>query len=145
MGYEQSFTLSDLKLALGYLTVAISVALFAMDKKFSFKDTYYITVTSILVYFIISAVLLYLTSSKKYKNNKFIGYNDNKQKVLVAAWTSKYDPIYNMELVLNDDQRRSVSTQIEFSKFFDSHGYFKRDAFISLIKNDLKSLEKKDI
>lgn len=139
LGYEQSFTLIDTKLALGYGTVAIAGILFYMDKKLPFKDTYYCIVVCVVLYAIISAILYYYTSGPE-KNNKYVGYNDGKQKIAVHTWTSKYDPIYNVKIVLNDNIESAILVDIPFTKFYDAFGFYNQGAFTELIT---KAMEKK--
>ncbi|KAM9886554.1 hypothetical protein OXX79_014115, partial [Metschnikowia pulcherrima] len=50
LGYEQTFTLIDIKLALGLSTVAIAGGLYYLEKKVPFKDSYYMIMASIAVY-----------------------------------------------------------------------------------------------
>lgn len=135
LGYEQSFTLIDAKLGLGLLTVAIAGLLFYLDKHYSFKDTYYVIIGCIVVYFLISMAHLYLLSGPE-KNNKYVGYSDSKQKILVHTWTSKYDPIYNVKLFVNDKEQADL--QIPFTEFFDSFGYLNKEAFTGLLKTGLQ-------
>lgn len=138
LGYEQSFTLIDIKLALGYLTVAIAGLLFYLDKKFSFKETYYVIAGCVVVYFILSSILYFFTSTPKYKNNKFVGYNESKQKIEVFTWTSKYDPIYNVKIVIDDNDASATVTEFPFMKMFDAFGYYNQDAAVALFKQVLQ-------
>lgn len=137
LGYQQSFTLIDTKLALGYLTVAIAGLLFYMDKKFAFKDTYYAVIACVAAYFVISTIMLYFTSGPQ-KDNKYIGFNDAQQKILVYSWTSKYDPIYNVKIVLNDNTDSAVEAALPFTKFFDGFGYYNQEAFVGLVKEAMQ-------
>lgn len=110
-----------------------------MDKKLSFKDTYYYVIACVVLYGIISAILYYYTSGPQ-KNNKYIGFNDSKQRILVDTWTSKYDPIYHVKIVLNDDVDSAILVTIPFTKFYDAFGFYNQGEFTALIK---EALEKK--
>lgn len=143
LGFSQSFTLIDAKLALGVSTVLISAALFVADKKLGFEKTFTLTVVAVVLYFTLSALQLYLTSSKSYKNNKFVGYNDKKEKIAVYTWTTKFDPVYHVKIVLND--KESVTSKIEFAKVFDAFGYYKPDNTTALFRTELANLAKKDL
>lgn len=138
LGYSESFALTDTKLALGYLTVLIAGLIFLGDKKYEFNEIYYITAFLVVLYSIISLILMYFTSHKKYKNVKFVGYNDDNNKIVVVTWTEKYDPIYNVEIRIDDD-KQIKKFKLEFAKFFDAFGYYKRDEFIKLIKEQISS------
>lgn len=143
LGYTQSFSLIDTKLALGYLTVVIAGLLYVVDKKFGFEKTYNVTVLSVILYFLISGILFYLTSTKKYKNVKYIGYDESNKKILVATWTNKYDPIYHLKIRFNDDESLAIVTSFEFMKVFDAFGYYKQDELTRLLKNELDKINKK--
>lgn len=139
LGYEQSFTLIDTKLALGYLTVAIAGLLFYMDKKLAFKDTYYYVIACVALYGIISAILYYFTAGPE-KNNKYVGYTDDKKKISVYTWTSKYDPIYHVKILSNDNVDSATLVDIPFTKFYDAFGFINQEVFTGLVK---EALEKK--
>lgn len=144
LGYAQSFTLTDLKLALGYMTIAIAGGLFYLDKKFEFKDAYNFTVAGIVVYFIISGIHLFFTSGK-FKNNKYVGYNDSKEKILISSWTNKYEPTYHYKIVINDDESRAITSQFPFTSVFDSFGYYKSDLTTEILQKELEKFGKKDL
>lgn len=137
LGYDQSFTLIDTKLALGYLTVAIAGLLFWMDKKYVFKDTYYAVIACVVLYFLISTVMWYLNYGT-YKDNKYIGYNDSNQKISVYTSTTKYDPIYNVKIVLNDQFDAALEVPLPFTKFYDQFGYYNQEALTTLLKEALQ-------
>lgn len=143
LGFSQSFTLVDAKLALGVATVLIAGGLFLADKKLGFEKTYTLTVVAVVLYFALSALQLYLTSSKKYKNNKFVGYNDKKDKIAVYSWTTKFDPVYHVKIVLNDAD--AITSKIEFASVFDAFGYYKPDNTTALFRTELANLAKKDL
>lgn len=123
LGYDQSFTLPDLKLGLGLATVAIAGGLYYLEKNFLFKESYYIIVALIAVYAVISLVMYYLTNGKKYKDNKYIGYNDKKQKISVYTLAEPYDPIYNVKVVINDNFSSPITKAVPFTKMFDAFGF----------------------
>ena len=115
-----------------------------VDKKFGFEKTYNATVISVILYFLISAILLYLTSTKKYKDVKYIGYDESNYKILVATWTQKYDPIYHLKIRFNDDENSPIDISFEFMKVFDAFGYYKQDELTRLLKNELEKVNKKN-
>lgn len=133
LGYEQSFTFSDIKLALGYSTVGIAAFLFYLDKKFTFNETYYVVAGLVALYGVISLVMYYLNSCAQYKNITYVGYNKSKKKIAVHTWSTKYDPIYNVKIVIEDKAEGATEGAIPFSKFFDEFGYLNRDEFAKLV------------
>ncbi|ABN66300.2 predicted protein [Scheffersomyces stipitis CBS 6054] len=143
LGYEESFKLVDTKIALGLSTVAIAGGLFAIDKKYDFKESYWITVAALAVYFVISLVMLVVNNQNK--NVKYIGYSSKGKKITIAAWTTKYDPIYHVKVTFNDDPKSTTTAELPFAKFFDLTGYFSRNAFSKLLSSHIEKIEKKDI
>ncbi|EGW30696.1 uncharacterized protein SPAPADRAFT_51908 [Spathaspora passalidarum NRRL Y-27907] len=142
-GYEESFALIDIKLGLGVATVVIAGLLFLVDKKFTFKESYNITVISIVLYGFCSG-LLYLLNFLN-KNVKYTGYNKKGRKVTIATWTAnKFDPIYHISVTFGDRKQRVV-TSFEFTKFFDVIGFFNRDKFIELLGNEFEKVDKKSL
>lgn len=141
LGFTQSFTLIDIKLALGYATVAIAAFLYYIDKKWGFNESFNVTVASIIVYGVISLALFLLTNVPGYKNNKFVGTNESKQKLSVATWTTKYDPVYHVDLTLDDEK---VATSIDFTQLFDAFGYYKQEKLTAFLQTELSKLTKKN-
>ncbi|KAK6456679.1 signal peptidase complex subunit 2 [Scheffersomyces xylosifermentans] len=141
LGYDESFKLIDTKLALGYSTVVIAGLLFLVDKKYDFKQSYGVTVFSVVLYFIISSILYYINYTNK--NVKYVGYTEKGKKIVIATWSSKYDPIYNVRVTL--DGKNTFTAQLKFNQFFDIVGYFNRDAFKELLLAEIAKTQKKDL
>lgn len=139
LGYRQSFALIDLKIALGYLTVAIAGFLFYLDKKMSFADTYYIIAGAVATYFVVSSVLYFFTSGPKYKNNKYIGHK-GLQKVAVFTWTKGYEPVYHVKVVTDDKFDGAVEKEVSFTEMFDAFGFLNEEAALAQLS---KIVEKK--
>ncbi|WLF80225.1 signal peptidase complex subunit spc2 [Lodderomyces elongisporus] len=127
LGYEESFTLTDIKLGLGLVSVAIAGLLFLADKKYEFKDIYGLTAASCFIYAILNGVLFLV--NRKYKNVKYIGYSKG-NKLVIATETTKYDPIYFLTI-------NGKRAQIPFSKIYDSIGYLDRDEFSKLLSREI--------
>ncbi|OBA22312.1 hypothetical protein METBIDRAFT_11168 [Metschnikowia bicuspidata var. bicuspidata NRRL YB-4993] len=127
LGYEQSFALGDLKLALGFSTVAIAGGLYYLEKNVSFNDSYYVIVALIALYAVISAAMYVLSNGKGYKNNKYIGFNEKKQKISVYALAEPFDPIYDVKVVINDNFSAPVTESIPFAKMFDAFGFLNHE------------------
>lgn len=142
LGYNESFTLIDTRLALGYLTALIAAGLYFVDKKYGFDKTFNITVAAVVAYFAISGILWYYTSTAQYKNVKYVGYSDKKEKITVATWTSKYDPVYHVKITT---QGQEITTEFEFMKLFDGMGYYKEEQLTNLLKAELEKVNKKSI
>lgn len=141
LGYDESFTLIDTKLFLGYATVVLAAGLFLIDKKMDFKDAYYITAAIVAVYGLLSAALLYVNHINK--NVKYVGvHNKSGSKVSIASWTHNFDPIYHINVVVDGKSSAAVLEKIEFKNIFNYTGYINRGALVSSITPTLVS--KKD-
>lgn len=140
LGYEQDFRLIDIKLALGYLTVAIAGFLFYLEKRFAFKDTKLIIGGAIVVYAVICLVMYYLKSGAQYKNNKYIGKKDGKKVAVYTLTKSQFSPIYEIKVVFDDRLDGAVEVKIPFTKLFDSFGFLNEE---ELRNHVLQLLEKK--
>lgn len=141
LGYEQNFALIDTKLALGYLTVAIAAFLYYLEKKCAFRDTKAVIAGAILLYAAICAVMMYLSRSARYKDNKYVGTKDGKKVTVFALTASVYSPIYDVKIVFDDNYDGTIEGHIEFTKIFDTFGYLNEAEF----KAHLESLlEKKN-
>lgn len=140
LGYDQDFGLIDIKLALGYLTVAIAGFLFYLEKNYPFKDTKLIIGGSIALYGLICLVMMYLNRGSQYKDNKYIG-TKNGQKIHVFTLTeSQFSPIYNVKVVFDEKFDGAVEDKIPFTKVFDTFGFLIEDEFKTHLE---KILEKK--
>lgn len=138
-GYTESFALIDLKLGLGLSTVIIAGLLFLVDKKYTWKESYTVTVISCTLYAIISGVLYLINFLNK--NVKYTGYDKKGNKLTVATQSNKLDPIYNITIFENGKQ---VTSALQFNKFFDVVGFLNRDALTKLIGEELNRLNKKE-
>lgn len=141
LGYDESFTLIDTKLFLGYATVILAGVLFLIDKKMDFKDAYYITAFIVGAYGLLSAILLYINHTNK--NVKYVGvHNKSGSKVSIATWTHNFDPIYHVKVIVDGNASSAALEKFEFQKFFDYTGFINRGALVSFISPTLSS--KKD-
>lgn len=123
------------------ITVALSGGLFLIEKKISFNDSYYPTIGILVLYFITSGILWVFTQSSKYKDIKFIGTNDANEKITCLTSTTKYDPIYNIELQFGEERKK---TSIEFMKMFDDFSNFHPDNLTEVLKKEIEKVAKKD-
>lgn len=115
-------------------TVAIAGFLFYVEKKLSFNEAYYIIAGSLVVYFLISAVLWYFTNAPGYKNLKYVGVKGT-QEIRVYSTSTKYDPIYEVKVVIDQRQDSAVEGKVLFTKIFDGFGYFNHDAAVEQLRS----------
>ncbi|EGV61608.1 signal peptidase complex subunit spc2 [Yamadazyma tenuis] len=143
LGYSESFKLTDIKLALGVLTVLLSGGLFLIEKKIPFNESFTLTVLILAVYFAISGVLFFLTNSKRFKNIKYVGFNDNNEQITIVTSSPKYEPVYNIELRFGEERQQSVKTHIEFMKIFDNFSMFQPELLKQLLSKEIEKVGKK--
>lgn len=117
--------------------MAIAGILFYMEKHYTFKETKNVIAILVVLYFLISCVMYYLTHFGKFKNNKYSGINDAGEKVTVYTWTTKFDPIYNVKVVLG---LLAVTSSFEFMKMYDRFGFINLEAATALFR---EAMEKK--
>lgn len=141
LGFSESFTFIDIKLALGLLTVALSGGLFLLEKKVPFKDSYYPTIAILVVYFIASGLLWLLAKHPQYKDIKYMGYSKDGKKITVSTSTTKYDPIYHIDLKF--DQGETQTFKVEFMKLFDDFTNFHPDKLQEILNNEISKVNKK--
>lgn len=143
LGYTESFLLTDIKLGLGLVTVALAGSLFLIEKKLDFFESINLITLILVLYFIASGAILYLTVLKKYKNIKYIGYDDKNNKITIITESKKFEPIYSIEIRFGEDEEKVVKTQVEFMKLFDTFTAFHAENLKEIIGEQLKISRKK--
>lgn len=137
LGYDQSFTLIDLRLGLGLLTVAIAAFLYYLEKNLTFQESYYIIMALIALYGLISAVMYYFSSTKKYQNLIYTG-KDKKQTIWVYTLLVPFEPVYKVRVVVDDNHSGAIEEDLLFTKMFDSFGYMNetevKQLFVQLLE-----------
>lgn len=142
LGFSETFLLTDIKLGLGLVTVALAGSLFLIEKKFPFNEAFNMTVVILLAYFLFSGALYFLTSSKKYKNVKYTGVNDSGKKIEIVAGSPKFNPIYEIEIRYENQVSK---TSVEFTKLFDTFTSFHPEALKEELAKEIAKIDKKDI
>lgn len=61
LGFKQTHTMGDVRLALGYGSFFVSAACFAWDYKFGFEDTKMLSAAAVVVYVLLQGVLWWWT------------------------------------------------------------------------------------
>ncbi|KAK9322098.1 signal peptidase complex subunit 2 [Lipomyces orientalis] len=119
-GYTQIFTLVDVRLVIGFLSVLVAAAAGGYDYFVGFEKAKAYTGIGVSVYFLLNMALtawmMYIEKGTIYQGSK-----DGK-KISVTSTTKKYTPIYDLKIT---ETTTSKSTQARkpFTDFFDSHGY----------------------
>lgn len=143
LGYTESFLFTDIKLGLGVITVVLAGLLFLVEKKMDFFESINLITFILALYFIVSGVLLYLNVMKKYKNVKYVGYDDSNNKITIVTDSKAYEPIYSIEIRFGEDEDTIVKTQVEFMKLFDTFTNFHPENLKEVIAKEIKIHSKK--
>ena len=75
--FQQSHFLTDVRLALGYSAVALTAAIFLLDRQYGWDKTKDLTLWAVIVYFVLNAVLNAWTMFVE-KGQMFVGTKDGK-------------------------------------------------------------------
>lgn len=126
LGYTESFTLTDTKLALGYITVLLAGGLYLAEKKFenNFSNSLYYNLQAILVgVFIIVNSTLWVFTKFILKKIKYTGINQKGEKIQVSTWCeSNTEPVYQVEIT------GVKQFQIDLTKVFNQDGFLEFQA-----------------
>lgn len=129
INYTESFKTLDIKLVLGYASVAIAGFMYYLEKQFdnNFQNKQYVIYLQLLVcgYFTLQTVLYIFTKFVE-KDIKYIGYKSGKKITVCTSTKSKTDPVYMM--MFNIDGKNHKLTFPLNEVFFDD-GYLSLDAF----------------
>ncbi|KAE8442663.1 hypothetical protein EG329_002961 [Mollisiaceae sp. DMI_Dod_QoI] len=127
LGFKQSHTLSDTRLALGYSAFAICAATFYWDYQFGFDSTKYYTAAAVLLYSVLNGALTFWIWAVE-KGTIYVGTNKNGDKIQVATKTEKHIPIYNIMITTWSKSNPGVPNTIKlkkpFTQWFDKQGHF---------------------
>lgn len=143
LGYTESFTLQDTRLAIGYGCVVLAGIMYWMDKKYNnnFNDSTYVAWTEFLVasFFLLEGVW-WLYSKYVEKQIKYVGTKGAKTLKVSTHVDSTTEPVYYMDFDLDGT---TDAQNIEFAKVFREDGFLEFNTFAEILDNEVKGLEKK--
>ncbi|KAK9454193.1 signal peptidase complex subunit 2 [Dipodascopsis uninucleata] len=126
-GYQQTFSLVDVRLGLGFLSVAVAGAVGAYDYVIGFDKAKNWTTFGVAIYLALN-ILLTLWIVRVEKGVFFQGFKGN-AKITVSSSITKYVPVY--ELVVKSESPESTSelksTRKPFNEFFNTDGFIVRE------------------
>ncbi|KUJ11085.1 signal peptidase-like protein complex component [Mollisia scopiformis] len=147
LGFTQSHTLSDTRLALGYSAFAICAATFCWDYQFGFESTKYYTAVAVLLYSILNGALTFWIWAVE-KGTVYVGTNKNGDKIQVATKTQKHVPIYNVTITTyskaNPTVPNPISLKKPFTQWFDKQGHFVSLPFQQMFASNVSVIGKAD-
>ena len=125
LSFTQSHTLTDTRLALGYLAFAICAACFYWDYKLGFEDTKVYTAIAVAAYTAINGFLTFWIWGVE-KGTVYVGTNKAGDKIEISSSTKKHVPIYNVTIVTTSEKgdRKEVKLSKPFREWFNAKGQF---------------------
>jgi hypothetical protein len=143
--FEQSHTLSDVRLALGYSAFAICAATFYWDYKLGFEPTKLYTTIAVLLYTIINGFLtLWIWSVEK--GAIYIGTSPTGEKIRISSSITKNVPRYKLMVVTTSKDGKVKEQKIErnFMEWFDEAGHFVARPFQQMFASNVEVIGKID-
>ncbi|KAK9463345.1 microsomal signal peptidase 25 kDa subunit [Lipomyces oligophaga] len=136
-GYQQNFSLIDVRLGLGFTAVAVAGAVGYYDSKFGFEAAKQVTTIGVIIYFVLNS-LLTLWVWLVEKRIIFVG-KKAEETISLSTQLRKYQTSYLVEI-----KRKTFSAdgKIEITQVFDSDGKISGKAlheFIDGLLDDKKN------
>ncbi|QPG76085.1 hypothetical protein FOA43_003471 [Brettanomyces nanus] len=142
VGYEQSFSLVDTKLVIGYSCVILAGLMYYVEKKYKndFNNPDYVMYTELfVVLFFVLEFVWYLFSKFVEKSIKFVGTKGHKTLKVSSHLKSKEDPVYYLEFDLDGTVDEE---QVEFTRLFTADGFLDFAVFSKLLVDVVNKIEK---
>lgn len=142
LGYTESFTIVDVKLVIGYLSVATAGLMYYLDKKFKndFNNTAYVFYIQVLVSVFFTLQFVWFVVSKCVeKDIKYTGKKNGKTIKVSTSTKSKTDPFYKITINLHGENHL---LSIPFKEFFFDDGFLSLDAFKEKISPFMETADK---
>jgi signal peptidase complex subunit 2 len=146
LGFVQSHTLSDIRLAIGYTAFAICAACFCWDYTFGFESTKYYSAVAVALYSVLNGALTYWIWAVE-KGTLYVGTNKNGDKIQIATKTEKLMPIYNVTVTTwtkGEKKPKKVSLKKPFTGWFDKAGNFVPEPFQQMLATGVPFIGKVD-
>lgn len=125
LGFKESHSITDLRLGLGYASLAVAGACFYWDYKLGFDDTKMYSLVAVAVYALLNLALTHFTNVQG--DNVYYGTTPSGESITISTKSPKYTPVYQVTVTVTGKAKGSKSvTSIErpFSEWFDSAGNF---------------------
>ncbi|KAI9702070.1 MAG: hypothetical protein M1836_001414 [Candelina mexicana] len=126
LSFKQSQLLTDVRLALGYTTVAIAAATFYFDYTLGFEKTKSWTLIAVIAYFLLNGVLTYWIWGVE-KGKIFVGELNGTQ-LAIQSHVDRHIPVYHLNVSYALPTSKGVWHEIQlsrpFTKWFSADGYF---------------------
>ncbi|KAK9467223.1 signal peptidase complex subunit 2 [Lipomyces arxii] len=116
-GFKQTFTLIDVRLAIGFLSVFVAAAVGGYDYYVGFEAAKYYTTIGVATYFVLNTIL---TSWLMFveKGTFYQGFKSS-HKISVKSFTKKYTPVYEIHV---SSKFKSIDAKLQFTEYFNTDG-----------------------
>ncbi|KAI9722585.1 MAG: hypothetical protein M1812_001516 [Candelaria pacifica] len=126
LSFKQSQFLTDVRLVLGYTTVAIAAATFYFDYTLGFEKTKGWTLIAVIAYFLLNGVLTYWIWGVE-KGKIFVGELNGTQ-LTIQSHVDRHIPVYHLNVSYALSNNRGIWHNIHlarpFTKWFSADGFF---------------------
>lgn len=141
LGFRESHTFVDTKLALGYLSVAAAGGAFLLEKKLKFDEGLPYLKLLLAVYFIFTSVS-WLYQRYVVKSTVYLG-SKGKQTLTIGGDVDKHTPEYNISISLQSDGPAvTKEVVLPFTSVFDKFGNLHEGELAAWIKQYIDKKEK---
>jgi hypothetical protein len=145
LGYTQSHTIEDVRLALGYGSVIVAGITAYLDYYIGFVEMKSFITVGVVVYFILTA--LYNGCLYLYERGLIYSGTIGSDTVLIRSITKKSSPEYKLTVVKTDrltgksTTDKTLSTQ--FTELFDYRGFLIYSKLVSWLETELSVSDSK--
>ncbi|KAF3769161.1 hypothetical protein M406DRAFT_233897, partial [Cryphonectria parasitica EP155] len=143
--FNQSHTLTDVRLGLGYSAFLLSAACFLWDYKFGFENTKYYTAAAVVVYSILNLALT-LWIWLKEANVVYVGTAPSGDTIEIATSAKKNVPIYNLTITVTpkSGKPQTFTLSRSFTEWFDEKGHFVATPFQTMLASNISTVGQAD-
>ncbi|EPE08221.1 signal peptidase complex [Ophiostoma piceae UAMH 11346] len=137
LGFKQSHTLTDIRLGLGFSSLAVAAACFVWDLKLGFYDTKYYSLAAVVAYALLNLAISHFTTVQG--NNIYEATAPNGETIHISTTSPKYTPVYQVEVTVTskDGKKSTVEFKRPFSEWFDSVGHFVAIPFQTILATNV--------
>ncbi|KAH6890561.1 microsomal signal peptidase 25 kDa subunit-domain-containing protein [Thelonectria olida] len=143
--FKQSHFLTDVRLALGYFTFAISGVTFLWDHKYGFAHTKQWTAVAVAVYFVFNTILTWWMLVTE-RGVVYQGTAPSGEFISIVSATKKNVPVYNLTITVTDkaSKKHVFTFSKPFTAWFDETGRFVAVPFQELLATTVPLVGKCD-
>ncbi|KLJ06507.1 hypothetical protein EMPG_10105 [Blastomyces silverae] len=138
---------SNVRLILGYAAVAISGALFYVDRQLAWNVSHTWTIGAVVAYFILNFVFtvwIWLVEA----GQVFEGRREGGEKLHICSSTKKHSPLYTLRIRHTSNSGvvlQDATVSAPFSRWFSADGTFHPEPFKHWLNSEIKALKGVDL